>query len=96
MDKTTVIYLLAALIGALISYLGFRFIKDQRNKEEVATLATIGAQLERISIDVREIKHDIKAQERVNSELFQRLVKVEESAKQAHKRINELKIKGDV
>ena len=91
MGTSISMYLLVALISALISYLGLRFIKDKQIEKSATTLATVLTKLDNIIADVKEIKVDLKDQKKWNNEFTERLAKVEESAKQAHKRISELK-----
>ena len=91
MEATILMYFFVALIGASISYLSFRFSKDRKIAKDATVLATIETKLDHIIAEVGVIKRDVKMQEKINSELTERVAKVEESAKQAHKRITELK-----
>lgn len=68
--------------------------RSQKNedREEATLLTTLLVKLENIGTGVTEIKSEMKSVKDELKENSHRLVKVEESAKQAHKRIDELKI----
>ena len=54
-----------------------------------------GAKLDFINAGVESIRIDMKANEKSINNLSERMVRVEESSKQAHKRLDDIK-KGDV
>lgn len=60
------------------------------NKEESVSLTTVIVKLENIGSDLKEIKTDISNTKNELNDLKERLVKTEESTKQAHKRLDEL------
>lgn len=79
-----------ALMGVATGRTTLRRLQQQDNKAEGASMATIQAQLDHIDRNIismgnsmENIRVDIKEQ-------FERVVRVEESAKQAHKRLDEL------
>lgn len=94
MDTTITMYVLVALIGALISYLSLRLTKEKKIEKDAVILATVITKLDNIIANVEVIKDDIKDQAKWNSGTIERLAKVEESAKQAHKRITEIEGSG--
>ena len=87
-----------ALLGALgtissimFAYVGYsRGIKKQCKDEGIDT-GELKANITYIRSGVDDIKIDLKAQERRVGDLSERVIRVEESSKQAHKRIDELK-----
>ena len=91
MDTTVTLYALIALMSALIGYFGFRLVKDKKTEKDATVLATVIEKLDNIIKNVENIRLDLKAEEKARGELAERLTRVEESAKQAHKRINDLK-----
>ena len=61
----------------------------QDTKEETSQIATVLAKLENISDGVADIKKEINTIKNDVREDHDRIIRVEESAKQAHKRIDE-------
>ena len=61
---------------------------DDRN--EASQLTTVIVKLENIGSDISEIKSDIKNVKDEMKEMRERMILVEESAKAAHRRIDEL------
>lgn len=90
----SVIGLACTLIGGLIGFLTFNRNRDKDVKNDASELAVIRTTLTNISSGVSSIQIDIKANERRTNELSERVIRVEESAKQAHKRIDEVINKG--
>lgn len=86
---------LIAVGGFLISYLTYQLNKQKEVKTDTAQDAQIKAQLDYIGKGVDDIRIDLKANERQIGQLGERVTRVEESAKQAHKRLDNLE-KGDV
>ena len=82
--ETISIALICTILGVAISYLTF-----QKNKDN-AIRAETKAQLDYISKGVDDIRLDIKFQDRKIEDLKERVTRVEESTKQAHKRINDI------
>lgn len=79
---------LAAAFGMLIGYLGFQRNRDKDVKSDAAESAVIRTKLDNIGQAVDSIRIDNKANEQRWNAWSERLIKVEESAKQAHKRID--------
>lgn len=89
---------LIAVLSLVIAVLGYQLNKQkhmaeqQQNVRNDATReAVIETKLDNISNGVENIRIDIRTNERQLGELSQRVVRVEESAKQAHKRIDNIK-----
>ncbi|MHC1683404.1 MAG: hypothetical protein AB6733_10690 [Clostridiaceae bacterium] len=76
--------------GALISFLTYRKSESKEVKEDGTKDGEIKATLAYISKGVDDIRIDIKANERRVTELAERVTRVEESAKSAHKRIDDM------
>ena len=83
---------------ATVCSIAFGFIGYQRGdkkqcEDEGLQNGELKANISYIRAGVDDIKIDLKAQERRVGELAERVIRVEESSKQAHKRIDE--IRGD-
>jgi septal ring factor EnvC (AmiA/AmiB activator) len=84
-------------VGAfVIGYLTFKRERDKDVKSDASHSAVIQTKLENIDQGVRSIQIDLKANERKTNELSERLIRVEESSKQAHKRIDFIENKGEI
>lgn len=90
---TIEIGVLIALGGLLLSYLSFQFNKQKETKSDTKQDAEIRAQLGYISKGVDDIRIDLRANERQIGALGERVTRVEESSKQAHKRIDTIENK---
>lgn len=92
---------LGVLIGIVCTVLGtaFGYFNWQRaNRKEIQLSATdsgeMRSDIKYIKQGIEDIKVDMRVRDKEMGELTERVVRVEESAKQAHKRIDEIK-KGD-
>lgn len=92
--ETISIALICTILGVAISYLTFQRNKDNAIRAETKEDAETKAKLDYISKGVDDIRLDIKSQDRKIEDLKERVTRVEESAKQAHKRINDIKEEG--
>lgn len=85
---------LIAAGGLIISFLMYQLNRTRDvktdSKESAKDNARFETKLEYISKGVDEIRIDLKANEKQIAAFGERLAHVEESAKQAHKRINNL------
>lgn len=88
--------ILISLIGVLLAILTFTLNRDKAVKSDATESAVIRTKLDNISQGVESIRIDIRANEQRVSDLSERVIKVEESAKQAHKRLDTMEIKGEV
>ena len=59
-------------------------------KEEVEGITTVEREIKYVSRGVDEIKYDIREINKNMSDMNERLIRAEESCKQAHKRIDKL------
>ena len=74
------------IFGILTATSRFR----KTNRDESSSLTTVIVKLENIGTDLKEIKADINSTKDEVAELKERLIKAEESTKQAHRRIDEI------
>lgn len=81
----------APLLSALVALAGFWIGRVSAKKEEGKQEATIVAELEHIKRQLDGVDKKIDRQEQWHTEVMMRLTAVEESAKQAHHRINEIR-----
>lgn len=88
---------ITAIVGVICTILGFilslaRFSRN-RDKDVIAEAkreATINVKLDNISTGVQSLHTDIKTEQKARAELAERVTRVEESARQAHKRIDDI------
>ncbi|TXR91217.1 hypothetical protein DN390_29630 [Bacillus sp. SH7-1] len=80
--------LLIAAISLVIGYLSYALNRSKEFKSEGRQGAETNAKLEYISKGVDDIRIDIKANEKQMIVLGERITRVEESSKQAHKRLD--------
>lgn len=90
------IAVLCTVVGILITILTFTLNRDKQVKSEASESAVIRTKLDNISLGVESIRIDIKANEQRTNELTERVIRVEESSKQAHKRLDNFEQKGEV
>lgn len=86
-DITVTIGVAGTLTGIL---LGFQKDGDRNNKEDTVQDTVAATKLDYISKGVGDIRLDIKAQDKRISEIVERLIKIEESSKLAHHRIDNI------
>jgi hypothetical protein len=89
------ITVIIAALALLVSFLGLQFNRQKEVKTDSQQDAQIKAQLQYISKGVDDIRIDQKANEKQIGYIGERVTRLEESSKSAHKRIDNLE-KGDV
>ncbi|OOM69662.1 hypothetical protein [Clostridium sp. BL-8] len=94
MDITT-IGIFCTASGAIIGFLGYKRTVTKDIKEESNTQTKLEMQLNYISRGVDDIKLDMKMQDNKINGVIERVAKVEESAKSAHKRLDDIE-KGEM
>lgn len=94
---------ICTIVGAIIGYMSYQKKNQKDIENDASQKALMSSKLDYISnavdnirIDFKELKIDVKNQDAKVNSMNERLIKVEESAKSAHHRLDELKIKGDV
>ncbi len=80
--------ILCTVLGFLIAFLTFSRNRDKDVRSDASESAVIRTKLESISQGVDSIRIDFKANEKRVSELEKEVVRIGESSKQAHKRID--------
>lgn len=88
MELTILIGLLSGLVGIIIGIATFSRNRDKDVKQDAARQAVMETKLDTISSGVLTIQVDLKAHEKKWDDMDTRLVRVEESSKSAHKRID--------
>jgi hypothetical protein len=83
------------IFGSLIGFLTFNRNRDKDVRNEASESAVIRTKLDAISISVESIRIDLRANEQRWNMLSETVIRVDESAKQAHKRIDAMMNKGD-
>lgn len=87
--------ILFGAIGTALGIIGSITAFKKTNKEEGMQDAETKAQLNYISKGVDDIRIDLRASEKQMAVMAERVTRVEESAKQAHKRIDTLEKVGE-
>lgn len=93
---TIEIGVLIAVGSFLIGIFSFNRTRDKDVKSDASESALIKTKLDNINAGVESIRIDIKANEKRVSDLSERVIRVEESSKQAHKRIDFIESKGEI
>lgn len=88
-----VIGALGTVFGIVIGFLTFGRNRDKDVKNDAAKNAVIENKLDNINQGVESIRIDIKASEKRVNELSERVIRIEESSKSAHKRLDLLENK---
>lgn len=86
----TLVGLLCTVLGAVIGVLTFNRNRDKDVKEDATKNAVIETKLDNIGQSVDSIRIDLKANDQKWNSLSEMVIRVDESAKQAHKRIDKL------
>lgn len=86
--------ILVSVLGLIIAYQTYHLNKDKETKSDSKREAKLQVELEYISKGVDDIRINLKANEKQMIDLGERVTRVEESSKQAHRRIDKLE-KGD-
>ncbi|MFJ8243626.1 hypothetical protein [Peribacillus asahii] len=87
---------LCTILGFGISFLTFNRNRDKDVRNDASESAVIRTKLDNINQGVESIRIDIKANEKQVAASNERVVRVEESSKQAHRRLDSIEMKGEV
>lgn len=90
MELTILTGLISGLVGIFVGLATFSRNRDKDVKEEAKKQGAMENKLDTISSGVLAIQVDLKAQDKKWDEMDTRLVRVEESSKSAHKRLDNL------
>jgi hypothetical protein len=85
---TVEIGVLVAVLSLIVAYLGYQLNKSKEIKSDGQESAELKAELGYIRRGVDDIKIDLRANEKQMQALGERVTRVEESTKQAHKRMD--------
>lgn len=91
MNIATVVAIVAGAAGVVFGLATLFRNKKQDDTQEGRESGTVLSDLGYIKAGVDEIKTEQREQRKMNMDIERRLTQVEESTKQAHKRIDELK-----
>lgn len=84
---------IGTLVGFIITIATFTRNRDKDVRDGAAAEAIINAKLDTINGGVESLRVDIKVEQQARVALSERVIRVEESSKQAHKRIDGLEEK---
>lgn len=87
---TVEVGVLISVLSVIIAFLGYSMNKSKAIKSDGQESAELKAELGHIRRGVDDIRIDLKASEKERIALGERVTRVEESAKQAHHRLNKL------
>jgi peptidoglycan hydrolase CwlO-like protein len=91
-----IISVVCTVLGLAIGYFAFKRERDNALRNDASESAVIKTQLSNILVGIDSIRIDIKANDRKINEVNERVIRVEESAKQAHKRLDHIENKGEM
>lgn len=86
--------LICTILGVLFTALAYNRNREKDVRHDAEDSAVIRTKLDNIHSGIDIIRIDIKANEKRMNEINERVIRVEESSKQAHKRIDSLETKG--
>lgn len=86
--------IICSIIGTIVAVITFQKSRDKDIRTNSRSEAVVSTKLDYIQRGVDDIRLDIKAQDRKITEMNEKLIKVEESAKSAHKRLDSIEEKG--
>jgi hypothetical protein len=97
LDNQTVVIIgfISMLLGTFIGFLTFNRSRDKDVRNDASESAVIRTKLDAISQSVESIRIDLRANEQRWNMLSETVIRVDESAKSAHKRIDALMNKGE-
>lgn len=90
MDIPTIFTILAAVSGVFLGWIGRTSAIKKDVAQEAGTDAALRTDVEYIKRGVDDIRVDVRQQGQRTDALSERVTRVEESAKQAHKRIDKI------
>lgn len=92
---TVEVGVLLAIAGFLIGLFTFNRKRDNDVKKEASKDGAIETKLDYIGQSVDSIRIDLRASEQRWNSMSETLIRVDESTKQAHKRIDKIENKGE-
>ncbi|MRG87014.1 hypothetical protein [Salinibacillus xinjiangensis] len=79
---------LISILSIIVAFLGYSLKKTNTVKSDASESAELKAGLDYIKAGVDDIRIDLRANEKQIGDLNERVTRVEESSKQAHKRLD--------
>jgi len=89
-EVTTVISVISTLFAIVFGYAAFVRNGKKDTEDEARADATVFTEIGYIKSGIDDIKTEQREQRKTNTDMITRLTAVEESAKQAHHRLNRL------
>jgi hypothetical protein len=83
------------IVGLVIGFLTFNRNRDKDVRNDASESAVIRTKLDSIGLSVDSIRIDLRASEQRWNMLSETVIRVDESTKQAHKRIDSMMTKGE-
>lgn len=93
MELTVTIGFITGVVTFLIGYLTFMKNRDKDTRIDAQRDAKLETKIDMIAIGVDTIKVDLRTNEKRISEISEQLIRTDESAKQAHRRIDKIEDK---
>lgn len=90
MEVSTIVAMIAALSGIALGWIGRTSTFKQEVAQEAGNGAVLRTDVEYIKRGVDDIRADVRVQGQRTDALAERVTRVEESTKQAHKRIDKI------
>lgn len=94
-DLSTIISVVSVTVAVIVMVTNIKRNSSRDNRQEASNLTTLIVKLENISEGVNEIKSDMRNMKSDIQDLRDRLIRVEQSDKSAHHRIDTLEGKGN-
>lgn len=94
-NTMAVIGVVCTVVGVIFMYIGYRQGANNCVRDDASEHTAVTAKLDYISRGVDDMRLDMKDQGRRMDSLGERVTRVEESSKSAHKRIDELGKEGN-
>lgn len=92
-DVSVLLSVISVVIAAVVAVTNIKRSNANDNRQEAANLTTLIVKLENISDGVNEIKSDMRNMKSDIQDLRDRLIRVEQSDKSAHHRLDTLESK---
>ena len=89
-DITVLIGISGTIVGAVLGILGYKKKSETDIREDTQKETILSTKLDYISRNVDDIRVDLKAKAERDVKFSERLIKVEESVKSAHHRLDDL------
>ena len=89
-DITVLIGISGTIVGVVLGILGYKKKSETDIREDTQKETILSTKLDYISRNVDDIRVDLKAKAERDVKFSERLIKVEESVKSAHHRLDDL------